>query len=492
MEQKDIERIKPFKLVKYFTFSSLIVILLGALALSIVIAYRAETVLIKKSEDYALLMAENLNHQVFLQFVIPAALKFGQVIQLRNKVLFDRLDQVVRHTLHSFSVKRVNIFARDENVIFYSFDKDLVGKKDLGGIDYQQALLGQSSSRLIRRGGFWRMLLGAPRESELRTYVPLRAEKPLSNIEGPVLGVFEIVQDLSEDYRTIAHFKHRIMVTSIVIMGFLFVIIRYIVKRGENIIAKRAEERLLLEQKLNQAERLASLGEMVAAVSHQVRTPLGIISSTAELLKQKLTRTDPQDQLADVIVQEANRLNGIVTDFLNSARPPTPNLMPCDVDAVLEKNLSFLAPQTEKNGYKIHKRLATHIRKIQADSGLLYEAFLNILMNAMQAMPEGGTITIELADRKDTLTIVFSDEGNGIPDDILKRIWHPFFTTKDTGSGLGLPIVKRIVEGHGGTVRVENGPGKGAQVTVTLPAGKVNRETLPASMNSPSGITNKG
>jgi two-component system sensor histidine kinase HydH len=480
MNQKDVERIKPFKLVKYFTFSSLIVILSGTLALSMVIAHRAETVLIKKSEDYALLMAENLNHQVFLQFVVPAYLKFGEVIQLRNQVLFERLDQVVRSTLHSFSVETVNIFARKENVIFYSFDKDLVGKKDLGGIDYLEALLGQSSSRLIRRGGFWRMLLGAPKESELRTYVPLRAEKPLSNIEGPILGVFEIVQDLSEDYRTIAHFKYRIVVTSILVMGLLFVIIRYIVKRGEAIIARRAEERLLLEQKLNQAERLASLGEMVAAVSHQIRTPLGIISSTAELLKRKLGPTDPQDQLTDVIVQEAKRLNTIVTDFLNSARPPTPNLMPCNVDDILEKNLRFLAPETEKNGYKIHKRLATHIREIQADPGLLYEAFLNILMNAMQAMPEGGTITVELADRQDTLTIVFSDEGKGIPDDILKRIWQPFFTTKDKGSGLGLPIVRKIVEGHGGTVRIENGPLKGVQVTVTLPVGKVGRVTIPA------------
>jgi signal transduction histidine kinase len=292
--------------------------------------------------------------------------------------------------------------------------------------------------------------------------------------------VFEIVQDLSDDYQTIAHFKYRVMVTSILIMGLLFVIVRYIVKRGEDIIAKRAEERLLLEQKLNQAERLASLGEMVAAVSHQIRTPLGIISSTAELLKRKLTPMEPQDQLADVIVQEANRLNSIVTDFLNSARPATPNLMPCNVNDILEKNLSFLAPEIEKNGYKIHKRLATHVREIQADPGLLYEAFLNILMNAMQAMPAGGTITVELADREDTLTIVFSDEGKGIPDDVLKKIWRPFFTTKDKGSGLGLPIVKKIVEGHGGNVRVENGPEKGVQVIVTLPAGKVDREAMAA------------
>jgi len=469
MDPKDIERIRPFKLVKYFTFSSLIVILMGSLALSVVIARRAETVLIKKSEDYALLMAENLNHQVFLQFVVPAALQFGQVIKLRNKALFERLDQVVRNTLHSFTVETVNIFDRENNVIFYSFDEDLVGKKGVGGIDYQQALLGKSTSRLIRREGFLSMLMGTPKESELRTYVPLRAERPLSNIEGPILGVFEIVQDLSDDYQTIGHFKYRIMVTSVLIMGLLFVVLRYIVKRGEEIIEKRARERLLLKEKLNQAERLASLGEMVAAVSHEIRNPLGIISSTAELLKRKLTRTDPQDQLADVIVQEATRLNSIVSDFLNFARPPTLNLTSCKVEDILEENLTFLAPEIQSKGYEIHKEFATHVPEIQADPGLLYQAFSNILMNAMQAMPEGGSIYIEVSARANVLTIIFADEGKGIPDEVLKKIWEPFFTTKEKGSGLGLPIVKKIVEGHGGNVGIGNGREKGAQVTVTLP-----------------------
>ncbi|MEE9566523.1 MAG: histidine kinase dimerization/phospho-acceptor domain-containing protein, partial [Desulfobacteria bacterium] len=358
MDPKDIARIKPFKFVKYFTFTSLVVILFGSLALSMVIARRAETVLLKKSEDYALLMADNLNHQVFLQFIVPAALQFGQVIQLRNKALFDHLDQVVRNTLHSFSVETVNIFDRKENVIFYSFDKELLGRKGLGGIDYQQALLGKSRSKLIRRGGFWGMLFGAPRESKLRTYVPLRAERPLSNIEGPVLGVFEIVQDLSEDYQTITDFKYRIIITSAVIMGLLFFILRHVVKRGEQIIEKRAQERLLLKEKLGNAQRLASLGEMVAGISHEIRNPLGIITSTAELLKQKLAGTGPEVGLADVVVQEANRLNSIVTDFLNFARPQAPDFMPCKIDEVIEKNLTFLAPEIDKNGYRIHKRFS--------------------------------------------------------------------------------------------------------------------------------------
>jgi signal transduction histidine kinase len=472
-DSKDIDRIKPFKLVKFFTFTSLIVILLGSLALSMVIAHRAETVLIKKSEDYALLMAENLNHQVFLQFIVPAALQFGQVIQLRNKALFERLDQVVRNTLHSFSVQMVNIFDRKDNVIFYSFDEELLGKKGVGGIDYQRALSGKSTSRLIRREGFLSRLVGTPIESELRTYVPLRAEKPMSNIEGPILGVFEIVQDLSDDYQTIAHFKHRIMVTSVLIMGLLFVVLRFIVKRGEKIIEKRAGERLLLKEKLNQAERLASLGEMVAAVSHEIRNPLGIISSTAELLKGKLAQHDPKNKLPDVIVQEAKRLNSIVTDFLDFARPPSLHVMTCNIGEIIEKNLDFLSPEIRSRHFEVRKRFATHVPDMQGDSGLLYRAFLNIIMNAMQAMPDGGTISIELSARDDHLTCQFTDEGPGIPDNTLKKIWDPFFTTKDKGSGLGLPIVKKIVEGHGGTVSIKNGEEKGTEVTVVLPLGAI-------------------
>lgn len=469
MHRRDPDNVKPFELVKFFTFTSLIVILLGSLALSMVIAHRAETVMIKKSEDYALLMAENLNHQVFLQFIVPAAFQFGQVIQLRNKALFERLDQVIRNTLHSFSVDLVNIFDRNDNVIFYSFDENLLGKKGLGGRDYQQALLGISTSRLIRREGFLSTLVGTPKESELRTYVPLRAEKPLSNIEGPILGVFELVQDLSEDYRTIADFKHRIMITSVLIMGLLFVVLRYIVKRGERIYEKRAEERLLLREKLSQAERLASLGEMVAAVAHEIRNPLGIISSTAELLKGKFTPDAPENALADVIVQESRRLNGIVTDFLDFARPPILHVMTCNVAQILKKNIDFLAPELRRKGLEIRKRFATHIPDMQGDSGLLHQAFLNIFMNAMQAMDEGGTIYVEMSATDRILTCEFLDEGPGIPEAIQKKIWEPFFTTKDKGSGLGLPIVKKIIEGHGGTIVIKNGPEKGSLVIITLP-----------------------
>ena len=190
---------------KFFTLISLIVIFMGALVLSFLNTHLARTMQQKKSEDYAQLLIENLNHQVFLQFIIPIALKYGK-IQLREKEQFERMDKVVRSTLHSFKVEMVNIYDID-NTISYSFDPSVIGKKDIGGKAYRDAVTGKTMSKLLRRGNWIELLFGFPKDSKLVTFAPLRAEQPLSRISGPVLGVVEIVQDLSEDYKAIFDFQ---------------------------------------------------------------------------------------------------------------------------------------------------------------------------------------------------------------------------------------------------------------------------------------------
>ncbi|CAN2050189.1 histidine kinase [Candidatus Magnetomoraceae bacterium gMMP-1] len=382
------EKIKPFRLVKYFTFISLILIFLGTIIMSTMIMHRARAMLLKKTEDYALVLAENLNHQIFLQFVIPVALKFGK-IQLRNKKQFERMDRVIKGTLHSFKVVMVNIYDMD-NTISYSFDLDLMGKKNLGGIGYKNAASGTPSSRLLQKGSFFELLIGTPQESKLITYVPLRAEKPMAHIAGPILGILELVQDLSEDYKAIMRFQLLIILIFSIVMGVLFLILRYVVKRGEKIIQKRAEERLKLEEQLSQAERFASLGKLTAGISHEIRNPLGIITSSAQLLKKKMTKFDSSNTLPDVIVEEANRLNDIVSDFLQLSKPRNPDFILCQVEDILEKNLTFLKPQFQKNKYIVQKKYDSFLPMIMADINLLYQTFLNILINAMQAMPGGG------------------------------------------------------------------------------------------------------
>jgi two-component system sensor histidine kinase HydH len=461
------ERAKPFRLVKYFTFTSLIVIFIGTIIRSVLNTHWVRSIQYQKSEDYALLLIENLNHQVFLQFIVPVGLKYGK-IELRNQEQFERMDSVVRSTLHSFKVEMVNIYGK-KDIIAYSFSSDLVGMENIGGAFYNGALEGNSSSKLVQNGSFWEILLGIPKEIKIVTFAPIRAEKPLSPISGPVLGVVEIRQDLSSDYRKIFKFQVLVISTISIVMGILLLTLIYVVKRGEGIIEKRALERIRLKDQLAKAKHLSSLGEMVAGVSHEIRNPLGIISSSAELLKKKM---DPQDNLnaiANIIVSEARRLNDIITDFLNYARPKKPNRGPCRIDDVIAKNIRFLEHQMMANGYAIRTVFDGEIPVIMADGDMLYQAFLNLLINGMQAMPGGGTIEVTIETGDDNLWLYIEDEGDGVSSAVLEKIWDPFFTTKEKGTGLGLGIVKNIIEAHDGMIRIDNQREKGARVSIKFP-----------------------
>ncbi|MBT8341778.1 MAG: GHKL domain-containing protein [Desulfatitalea sp.] len=463
----DAERTKPFRLVKYFTFMSLGLIFVGTVVLSLFNTHWIRTMQTAKSEAYALLLIENLNHQVFMQFILPVGIKFGK-IELRNKDQFQRMDSVVRSTLHSFNVEMVNIYGvRD--VIAYSFSKELIGLENLGGASHQNALAGKPTSKLVQQGSFWELFFGVPKEIKINTFAPLRMEKPLSPVAGEVLGVVEIVQDLSDDYKGIFKFQVLTLVTVSAVMSVLFFIMITVVKRGEGIIRKRAQEQLHLKEQLSRTKHLSSLGEMVAGVSHEIRNPLGIISSSAELLEKKITPNDPMARFPAIIIEESSRLNTIITDFLNYARPKEPNRHACRIEDVIDKNIRYLSAQTESKGYAIHTRFDKDLPILYADMDMLYQAFLNIFINAMQAMPDGGQITVWARSANRSLWIAVEDTGQGIDAQVKDKIWDPFFTTKDKGTGLGLGIVKNIIEAHQGRVHIDNHPEGGARVSVRLP-----------------------
>ncbi|RJQ68992.1 MAG: two-component sensor histidine kinase [Desulfobacteraceae bacterium] len=466
-QRPNSERAKPFRLVKYFSFSSLILIFLGTIILSMLNTHWIRSMQFSKSEAYALLLIDNLNHQVFTQVILPISLTFGK-IELHQKEQFDRMDSVVRSTLHSFKVDTVNIYGT-RDIIAYSFSRELLGMENLGGVSFQNALEGRSSSKLIQQGSFWELFFGVPKEIKIITFAPLRAEKPLSPVTGQVLGVVEIQQDLSGDYRGIFRFQVMTLLTVSGVMLILFLILIIVVKRGESIIQKRAQEQLRLKEQLSRAKHMSSLGEMVAGVSHEIRNPLGIISSSAELLRKKIAPDDPMIKIPSIIIEESSRLNNIITDFLNYAKPKTPNRFACRIEEVIDKNIRFLATQTESRGYRIHTYFDHGLPTIQADSDMLHQAFLNIFINAMQAMPEGGEIAVWAKKTNGSLWIAVEDNGCGISENLMEKIWDPFFTTKDKGTGLGLGIVKNIIVAHQGQIRIDNRPEGGARVSMRLP-----------------------
>ena len=460
---------KQFRLVKFFAWASFIVIVIFSFPFSMVISQKAKEILLASYENNAILVGENLNHQVFQNFVIPVNWRYGG-IRLRDREQSELMDKIVQNAIHGFNVDLVNVYDIGKGVVAYSTDPDLIGKKVIESLGYKRAIQGERSSGLIStRDEFWGLgidFMGG--KKTLRTYIPFRVENPYTGLIG-IGGVFELIQDMGKQYKSIIKFQYLIFGLSILIMGLIFLALLLIVQKAERMIEQRAQEQRELESQLHLAERLAALGQMVAGISHEIKNPLGIIRSTAELLGEMPDASDTQKRLSGVIKEESTRLNQIVTEFLDFARPQEPNLQECQLEEIIEKNLSFIRPELEKKGIQVQDNLNGRSFKVRADLDLLYRAFLNILINAIQSMQDGGTIDIKVEEARDSYQIEIEDTGCGISEENVDKIFNPFFTTKEKGSGLGLSIVRKIIEGHRGTIDIQSREGEGTKVEVQLP-----------------------
>jgi two-component system, NtrC family, sensor histidine kinase HydH len=466
--------LQPFKLVKYFSFSSLGVILVFTLLLSWLISNNARKVMLEQNEEYSLLLAENLNQQVFHRFVLPAVIRYGG-IALRNPAQFELLDNIIRGITQGLKIDSVTIYDSSINIISYSTIPELVGKKDMGGIEYYQALEGVANSRLTYSGSVLSLLhLATEVQCELKTFIPFRQVRRDGEDSELIMGVIEIEKDLSHNYSNIIRFQGRIIIVSSVVMAVLFLVLRTIVSRAGAIIERRAVERLRLEEKLNHAERLAHLGTMVATVSHEIKSPLGIVRSTAEILEKRIQKIAPgNEHLARIVVDETIRLNNIVVEFLDFARPQQPRFEPGNINEVLVKVLDFVGPELKRQRIELVTDLAADLPAHSLDRDLCYRAILNIVMNALQAMAEGDRLQVSSArSGQGMIQVVIRDSGKGIAADKLEYIFQPFFSDKNKGTGLGLAITKNIIENHGGEVMVASREGEGTSFTLTLPVGE--------------------
>ncbi len=222
------------------------------------------------------------------------------------------------------------------------------------------------------------------------------------------------------------------------------------------------------QQRLVQRERLAALGEISAVVAHEVRNPLGVIFNSLGSLRRLLRAEGDVKLLLDIVGEEAERLNRIVGDLLDFARPSTPRLRPERLDRVLEEAVgAALTPRPE--GVELVQELDPALPPIPLDARLARQAFLNVAVNAVQAMPRGGRIAVRTRLDGAFAVVEIEDSGTGIPVGIAGRIFEPFFTTKAAGAGLGLAVVKRIVDGHGGEVAARARPGGGTVFALRFP-----------------------
>jgi two-component system sensor histidine kinase HydH len=250
-----------------------------------------------------------------------------------------------------------------------------------------------------------------------------------------------------------------------------------------------AETNRRLEQaqaEARRSERLAALGQLSAGLAHEIRNPLGVIKGSAEMLTQKLQASDAlARELAGYISTEVNRLSDLVTEFLDFARPLHAEPHPADLIALLDRVLQIVAGRfagkpVAGKAVRVERHYASGLPLVPLDESLCEQAFLNLVQNAYEAMQDqdqhvdhGGTLRVEVQrasqNDREGIELRFADTGPGVPDKLREEIFNPFVTTKKTGVGLGLSIVSKIVDGHHGSIHVENAPEGGAVFTLFFP-----------------------
>lgn len=238
---------------------------------------------------------------------------------------------------------------------------------------------------------------------------------------------------------------------------------------GFNKMAAQLETMQEREAQVRRREQLATLGEAAAVLAHEIRNPLGIIKTSTQVLRMKSKLPPDGEKMAGFVLEEVGRIDHLVHDLLDYARPRTIHRRPVDVGAELLGVLAFASPDLEQRGIHVAQQGSPGPYVIQADAEQLHQVFLNIVLNAMDAMTDGGVLTSMIDCEGDWLIVRISDTGPGVDPDVRDRLFDPFVTTKPRGTGLGLARVRHIVEQHGGTVACESISGVGTSFILRLP-----------------------
>ena len=229
-----------------------------------------------------------------------------------------------------------------------------------------------------------------------------------------------------------------------------------------------------MEDQIQLAERLSSLGHLAAGVAHEIRNPLNAIGMGLQRLKREFL---PQDEskkeeyvsFTELISKEIRRVNEIIEQFLTLSRPFQLELKLSSLEELLKNLITLFQEEASSQGITLQLEITSKLPLIKMDEERLTQAFINIMKNGIQAMEKGGILHIETRSLKDHVNVVISDSGFGISPETMEKIFNYYFTTKEKGVGLGLPIAHRIIEAHGGQLKVESRVGVGTKVTITLP-----------------------
>lgn len=235
----------------------------------------------------------------------------------------------------------------------------------------------------------------------------------------------------------------------------------------------RAEIERLHRTQMTRAEHAATLGELAAGLAHEIRNPLAGIAGVMDIVGRDLPASSPALEVVNDVREEVLRINRIVSDLLETARPKPPVFQVADLNVTVEHAVAVSRQQALSKPIKIHCIKSAGLPPVSHDPGQIHQVLLNLVLNAIQALDGPGTVTITVEASDGMASVSVTDTGPGIPAETLANIFRPFFTTKGHGTGLGLSLAKRIVEDHGGELNVVSKTGQGSTFTLLLPFARV-------------------
>jgi PAS domain S-box-containing protein len=249
-------------------------------------------------------------------------------------------------------------------------------------------------------------------------------------------------------------------------------------KIGKIVVFRDLTNVYKIQEEILRMDRLVSLGKLASGIAHELRNPLAGIKTTAQALGEEMSEDDSRREYLHRITKEIDRLNDLLKTFFSFAKPQNLNLAHCHIKDIINEIIPFLIKEIADKGIRFIENYHPQLPKIKVDKTQMHQVFLNLFLNAIQAMPNGGELKIEASPmtsdplkgfKQNFIRVVISDTGRGIPSQIVHKIFDPFFTTKPKGIGLGLSITYQIIKKHGGTIKVESEWERGTSFVINLP-----------------------
>lgn len=318
---------------------------------------------------------------------------------------------------------------------------------------------GDSSSReeyihkILENGGLESQLIKCKKRNGEFFYAELSAHVKRDDIDQEIIGFEGIFRDVTQRIKLEEE-------------------LRQYSENLEKIVKEKTEEVLSLERKRIQLENLASLGEMVATIVHEIRNPLSSIKVGLTALLKRTQFEEKDKQCLELACLEVTFLEHFLRDLLNFAKPLELKSLTQNINLILDMALAQMDENFRLAKIKVKRKFAPNLPKLHVDARRLHQVFFNIFLNALEALKNGGTIIVrtEYVSRKKMVRVELVDNGQGIDEQVKEEIFKPFYSTKVKGTGLGLTVVQKVIEAHGGHVSIESKTGKGTKVTLELPA----------------------